>query len=45
MLKTDEKQYHIGVSRGEIGKYCILPGDPARCEKISPTAAYRTVAA
>jgi len=34
MLKTDEKQYHIGVGVGEIGKYCILPGDPARCEKI-----------
>ena len=35
MLKTDEKQYHIGVSRGEIGKYCILPGDPGRCEQIA----------
>lgn len=35
MLKNDGKQYHIGVSRGEIGEYCILPGDPARCEKIA----------
>ena len=35
MLKTDEKQYHINVSRGEIGKYCILPGDPGRCEQIA----------
>ena len=35
MLKTDEKQYHIAVSRGDIGKYCLLPGDPARCEKIA----------
>ena len=35
MLKTDEKQYHIGARAGEIGKYCILPGDPARCEKIA----------
>ena len=35
MLKTDEKQYHISVSRGEIGKYCILPGDPGRCEQIA----------
>lgn len=35
MLKTDTKQYHIGVSRGEIGEYCILPGDPGRCEQIA----------
>ena len=35
MLKTDERQYHIGAKRGEIGEYCILPGDPARCEKIA----------
>ncbi len=35
MLKTDERQYHINASRGEIGGYCLLPGDPARCEKIA----------
>ena len=35
MLHTDEKQYHIAVSRGQVGEYCILPGDPARCEKIA----------
>lgn len=35
MLKTDGKQYHIGVSKGEIGEYCILPGDPGRCEQIA----------
>lgn len=35
MLKTDEKQYHINVSRGQIGEYCILPGDPGRCEQIA----------
>ena len=35
MLDTHEKQYHIGVSKGEIGEYCILPGDPARCEQIA----------
>ncbi len=35
MLKTDEKQYHIGVASGDIGKYCILPGDPGRCEQIA----------
>ena len=35
MLKTDTKQYHIGVCQGEIGEYCILPGDPGRCEQIA----------
>ncbi len=35
MLKTDVKQYHIGASKGEVGEFCILPGDPGRCEKIA----------
>lgn len=35
MLQTDNKQYHINVSKGEVGRYCILPGDPGRCEKIA----------
>ncbi len=29
------KQYHIGVARGEVGRYVLLPGDPKRCEKIA----------
>ncbi len=35
MLDTQKKQYHISASPKDIGKYCILPGDPARCEKIA----------
>ena len=35
MLKTDQKQFHIPVMVGEIGKYCILPGDPDRCKQIA----------
>ncbi len=35
MLQAHERQYHIGVCRGEVGGYCILPGDPARCERIA----------
>lgn len=35
MLDSHEKQYHINASAGEIGGYCILPGDPGRCEKIA----------
>lgn len=29
------RQYHIGVAKGEVGKYVFLPGDPKRCEKIA----------
>ncbi len=29
------KEYHIGLSEGDVGKYVILPGDPGRCEKIA----------
>lgn len=35
MLSSHKKQYHINVAEGEVGKYCILPGDPGRCEKIA----------
>lgn len=30
-----EKQYHIDVAKGEVGRYVIMPGDPKRCEKIA----------
>ena len=29
------KQFHIACAQGDIGRYCILPGDPGRCEKIA----------
>lgn len=35
MLQSRNVQYHINVAEGDIGKYCILPGDPGRCEKIA----------
>ena len=28
-------QYHIGCAPGDVGRYCILPGDPARSELIA----------
>lgn len=28
-------QYHIGLRKGDVGKYVLLPGDPKRCEKIA----------
>ncbi|MDZ7795462.1 MAG: nucleoside phosphorylase [Spirochaetia bacterium] len=29
------RQYHIHVSPGEIGKYVLLPGDPARSDRVA----------
>ncbi len=29
------KEYHIGVGKGDVGEYVILPGDPKRCVKIA----------
>ena len=34
-MEKDEKQYHIQLKRGDVGKYVLLPGDPGRCEPIS----------
>lgn len=30
-----DRQYHIQVAKGEIGRYVILPGDPKRSAKIA----------
>ena len=30
-----EKQYHINCVPGDVGRYCILPGDPGRCASIA----------
>ena len=35
MLKTDGLQYHINCCPGDVGGYCILPGDPGRVPKIA----------
>ena len=29
------RQYHIQVAKGEVGRYVILPGNPKRCVKIA----------
>jgi len=31
----DKRMYHIGLSKGDVGRYVIMPGDPKRCEKIA----------
>ena len=35
MLNSKEKPYHIPAEKGVVGRYCIVPGDPGRCEKIA----------
>ena len=30
-----ERQFHINCAPGEVGRYCLLPGDPGRCEAIA----------
>ncbi len=30
-----EKQFHINCAPGDVGRYCILPGDPGRCKSIA----------
>ena len=30
-----DRQYHINCVKGDVGRYCILPGDPGRCASIA----------
>ena len=32
---NEEKLFHIGITRAQGAKYAVLPGDPARVEKIA----------
>lgn len=34
-MQVTERKYHIALADGEAGGYCILPGDPGRCEQIA----------
>ena len=29
------KQMHTAINPGDVGRYCLLPGDPGRCEAIA----------
>ena len=31
----NQMMYHINMKKGDVGRFCILPGDPGRCEKIA----------
>ncbi len=30
-----EKEFHLEITKGDVGRYVILPGDPGRCESIA----------
>jgi uridine phosphorylase len=32
---TGDKKYHIGLARGEVGEYVLVPGDPGRTPAIA----------
>ncbi len=34
-MESRKRQMHIGLNQGEVGGYCLLPGDPGRCEHIA----------
>ena len=36
-MREDERleQFHIRCKQGDVGGYCLLPGDPGRCEAIA----------
>ena len=34
-MQEMEKQFHIRCGEGDVGRYCLLPGDPGRCKAIA----------
>lgn len=34
-MQNRAQQFHIACAPGDVGRYCILPGDPGRCEAIA----------
>lgn len=34
-MHEHDLQFHIQCKAGDVGRYCILPGDPGRCEIIA----------
>src|SRR5256884_3206816 len=35
MAVTGEKKYHVGLAKGEVGDYVLVPGDPGRTPMIA----------
>ena len=34
-MQDTGRQFHIHCKQGDVGRYCILPGDPGRCQSIA----------
>ncbi len=34
-MQDTGRQFHIHCVEGDVGRYCLLPGDPGRCEAIA----------
>ncbi len=34
-MDESQKKFHINCSQGDVGAYCLLPGDPSRSKKIA----------
>jgi uridine phosphorylase len=34
-MQEQELQFHIRCREGDVGRYCVLPGDPGRCAPIA----------
>src|SRR5260370_41884887 len=34
-MAADEKKYHIGLARGDVGEYVLVPGDPFRTPMVA----------
>jgi uridine phosphorylase len=32
---TDEKKYHVGLAKGDVGAYVLVPGDPGRTPMVA----------
>ena len=35
VMRKQEMPFHIRCRASEVGRYCLMPGDPGRCEKIA----------
>ena len=35
MRNEEGLAFHLHIKEGDVGRYVLLPGDPARCEKIA----------
>ena len=35
LTEADGRKHHVGLKKGEVGRYALLPGDPDRVELIA----------